>query len=94
MSSTGSDLDTLREGIDKLDAQILKLLAERVRFVIAVGDYKRKHGLAVYDPHRERSILDRLSRMASPPLDEGFVRRVFERLIDESRRIEQHHMQG
>jgi chorismate mutase len=58
-----------------------------------VGDYKRKNSLPVYDPERERSLLERLSRAARPPLDADTVRRVFERLIDESRRIEQHHVQ-
>ena len=47
---------------------------------------------AVYDPVRERQLLDRLSKAAEPPLDGETIRRVFERLVDESRRIEQHHV--
>lgn len=88
-----NELDTLRIAIDAVDQRISELLAERVRLVLAVGEYKRKHGLAVYDPERERSVLDRLAKAAKPPLDGDTVRRVFERLIDESRRIEQHHVQ-
>lgn len=88
-----NELDTLRVAIDGVDQRILALLAERVRLVLAVGEYKRKHGLAVYDPERERSVLERLSKAAESPLDGDTVRRVFERLIDESRRIEQHHVQ-
>jgi len=88
-----NELDTLRIAIDGVDQRILALLAERVRLVLAVGEYKRKHGLAVYDPERERSVLERLSKAAESPLDGDTVRRVFERLIDESRRIEQHHVQ-
>lgn len=91
--SPANELDTLRVAIDGVDQRILALLAERVRLVLAVGEYKRKHGLAVYDPERERSVLERLSKAAESPLDGDTVRRVFERLIDESRRIEQHHVQ-
>ena len=87
------ELDALRVAIDQVDRSILELVAERVRLVLRVGDYKRKNGLPVYDPERERSLLERLSITAPAPLDGNTVRRVFERLIDESRRIEQHHVQ-
>lgn len=89
---TDPDLDELRRAIDVVDQQILKLVAERVDLVLAVGEYKRRHGLPVYDPERERSLLDRLCRLAPPTLSQDTVRRIFERLIDESRRIEQHHV--
>ena len=86
------DLDELRRGIDAVDQQILKLLHERVRLVMAVGEYKRERGIPVYDPNRERALLDRLCKAAEPPLDADTIRRIFERLVDESRRIEQHHI--
>jgi chorismate mutase len=84
------ELEELRRSIDDLDGRILELVAERVRVVLAVGQYKRKHSIAVYDPDRERKMLDRLCGQARHPLDADTVRRIFERLIDESRRIEQH----
>jgi chorismate mutase len=87
------EIDDLRREIDEIDRQILDLLAARVRVVLAVGDYKRRNGVAVYDPERERSLLARLASLAPEPLDGDTVRRIFERLIDESRRLEQHHVQ-
>ena len=86
------DLDELRRRIDAVDQNILKLLHERVGLVMAVGEYKRERGIAVYDPTRERALLDRLCKAAEPPLDAETIRRIFERLVDESRRIEQHHI--
>ena len=93
MKSPAPELEALRVAIDQVDRSILELVAERVRLVLRVGDYKRQNGLPVYDPERERSLLERLSSTAPAPLDGDTVRRVFERLSDESRRIEQHHMQ-
>jgi chorismate mutase len=93
MTANGDEIDDLRRAIDDIDRRILELVQERVRAVLAVGDYKRKHHLTVYDPERERALLARLSSLATPPLDGDTVRRIFERLIDESRRIEQHHVQ-
>ena len=86
------ELEELRRGIDAVDQQILKLLHERVRLVVAVGEFKRERGIAVYDPDRERALLERLCGAAEPPLDAETIRRIFERLVDESRRIEQRHV--
>jgi chorismate mutase len=87
-----SDLEGLRRAIDTVDQQLLALFQERARLVLAVGDYKRERGLPVYDPERERALLERLGGAAQPPLDTDAVRRIFERLIDEFRSLEQHHV--
>ena len=87
----GPDLEALRRSIDEIDTRLLALIEERVKLVLAVGDYKREKGLPIYDPERERKLIDRLTNDARPPLEPGTVRRIFERLIDESRRLEQHH---
>jgi chorismate mutase len=86
---TAPDLEALRRSIDEIDSRLLALIEERVRLVLAVGDYKRQHGLAIYDPERERKLIERLTAEARPPLEQGTVKRIFERLVDESRRLEQ-----
>lgn len=82
----------LRQAIDKIDHEILELLRRRVQHVLEVGELKRRHGSKVYDPERERRMLDRLAGAANEPLEGATVRRVFERIIDESRRQEKHHI--
>jgi len=86
------ELDELRRAIDDVDGKILHLVAERVRLVLAVGDIKRARNMPVYDADRERRVLERLAADAPPPLDATTVKRIFERLIDESRRLEQRHV--
>ncbi len=86
------ELEALRRSIDDVDAKLLELMAERARLVLAVGDIKRSRNMQVYDPERERRVLERLGSLAQAPLDAATVRRVFERLIDEMRRLEQHHV--
>ena len=85
-------LDDLRRDIDAVDREILQLLAKRMQLVLQVGDYKRKHQLAVYDPDRERRVLERLASSSPAPLSAESAKRIFERLIDESRSLEQHHI--
>lgn len=89
---TDPEFLAMRKEIDAIDEQLLELVAARIRIVLKVGDYKRARGMHVYDPERERQLLDRLARAAKSPLDGDTARRIFERLVDESRRLEQRHM--
>ncbi len=84
-----SDLEALRSAIDEIDEGILEMFARRVTLVMHVAEYKRQHSLEVYDPERERQVIERLMNLAPPNLERQSIRRVFERIIDESRRIEQ-----
>jgi len=78
----------LRRRIDQIDDQLMKLLNSRSACAVEIGRIKRQIGLPVYQPDREKWILDRAERNNPGPLDSGAVRRVFERVIDESRRLE------
>lgn len=88
--TTEFDLEALRNEIDDIDNKILELVARRIAAVVQVGDYKRSRGLPVYDAARERQVLHRLMDQTPKGLDPQVVRRVFERIIDESRGIEHH----
>ena len=46
-------LDTLREGIDELDTQLVELLAKRNQITTQVGQIKAA-GMPVYVPEREK----------------------------------------
>ncbi|MFN8093811.1 MAG: chorismate mutase [Vicinamibacteria bacterium] len=66
----------------------MKLLNARSACAVEIGRIKRRIGMALYQPDREKWILDRVARNNPGPLDSGALRRVFERVIDESRRLE------
>jgi len=87
-------LAQLRDAIDTVDAEILRLVASRVELVLTIAEYKRVRQMPVYDPDRERAVIDRLLGLAPANLDPQLVRRIFERIIDESRRVEQHQPKG
>ncbi len=82
------EVDGLRRRIDLIDDQLMKLLNSRSACAVEIGRVKRHLGMAVYQPDREGWILDRVSVNNPGPLDSGAVQRVFERIIDESRRLE------
>jgi chorismate mutase len=78
----------LRRRIDQIDDQLMKLLNSRSACAVEIGRIKRALGMAVYQPDREKWILDRVEKNNPGPLDSNALRRVFERVIDESRRLE------
>jgi chorismate mutase-like protein len=82
------DIDDWRNRIDAVDLKILELLNERARYSIEIGKIKRQARLPVYVPQREKSIYERLEQVNGGPLTGAAVRRLFERIIDESRRLE------
>jgi chorismate mutase/prephenate dehydratase len=57
-----------RKAIDRLDTQLVRLLNERTRHVLAIGDIKLKAGEEVYAPHRELAVLQRVSRLNQGPM--------------------------
>lgn len=83
-----AQVSDLRRRIDQIDDQLMKLLNSRSACAVEIGRIKRQIGMAVYQPEREKWILERAERNNPGPLDSGAVRRVFERVIDESRRLE------
>jgi chorismate mutase len=82
------ELAAWRARIDVIDGQLMRLLNSRSACAVEIGRVKRRLGLAVYSPEREAAVLERVERENPGPLDATAVRRVFERIIDESRRLE------
>jgi chorismate mutase len=82
------DIDDWRDEIDRLDEQLVKLLNARSRCAIELGRIKRELGLPIYSPEREREVIAHVTGINGGPLDRDAVRRLFERIIDESRSIE------
>src|SRR6266511_4331713 len=68
--------------------QLMSLLNTRPACAVEIGRIKRRLRLPVYSPEREAWILERVMRDNPGPLDPMAVKRVFERVIDESRRLE------
>ncbi|KIH75558.1 chorismate mutase [Geoalkalibacter ferrihydriticus] len=82
------DISDIRKQIDALDNELLKIFNQRAQLALDIGHHKKKLGLAVYDPEREKKIFERMKADNPGPLDDGAIVRLFERVIDESRRLE------
>ncbi len=78
----------IRKGIDSIDAKLLELLNDRAQLAIELGELKDELGVAIYDPDREREIIQLMLAENKGPLDDKAVIGLFQRIIDESRRVE------
>ncbi|MCJ7755964.1 MAG: chorismate mutase [Thermoanaerobaculales bacterium] len=85
---TDINLEYLREAIDGIDNQILKLLNKRMEFVQQVGKLKQKTGGAVYRPDRERAILYRLKSINKGPLKDSAIDTIFLEVFAVSRDLQ------
>lgn len=83
-----AQIESWRRRIDLIDTQLMGLLNSRSACAVEIGKLKHALGLPVYSPEREAAVLERVMRENPGPLDPMAVKRVFERIIDEGRRLE------
>lgn len=81
-------IDAARRQIDRIDEEIVRLLSARAEHVRTIGHAKQRLGEPVYQPHREEKVFERVIAANNGPLDNGAIRRLFERIVDEARRLE------
>jgi chorismate mutase len=81
-------IDELRRRIDELDEAIVRLLNARAECALAIGREKKALGLELYQPSREADVLAHVQSINPGPLDNAAMKRLFERVIDEARRLE------
>ena len=74
--------------IDKLDARIVRLLNERTRHVLAIGDIKLKAGEEVYAPHREQAVLKRVCALNQGPMTKDQLRAVYREIMSSALALE------
>ncbi len=83
-----------RRKIDEIDRRLVELLNERSRCVVEIGRIKQVSGDALYQPDREKQVLDGVALANPGPLPDAAIRRLFERILDEARSVERAVMHG
>jgi chorismate mutase/prephenate dehydratase len=79
-------LKSLRDRIDRLDEEILKLVNERARLAHEIGQLKGEG--SVYRPEREAQVLRRLAQRGTGPLPEKAITHLFTEIISACRALE------
>jgi chorismate mutase / prephenate dehydratase len=82
------NLPVHRKAIDRLDAQIVRLLNERTRHVLAIGEIKLKAGEEIYAPHRERAVLQRIGQLNGGPMTDEQLGAVYREIMSSALALE------
>lgn len=91
---SADDMAPWRDRIDAIDRAMLHIMNERVKCANVIGSIKKKLGLPVYVPSREEEVIRNVVAGNEGPLSDAAVRRLFERVIDETRSLERHMYQN
>ena len=78
----------LREKLDRIDEEIVKLYLERMEFCGQVGDYKVEIGKKVFDKEREAKKLKDVSSQVVSEFDKKGIQEVFSQLMALSRKLQ------
>lgn len=84
-TASEDSLVEMRQQIDSIDTQLIDLLARRMQVCLAVGEYKKRHSIAVVQKDRYNEILEkRSSQGVDKGLDSTFVKNIMNLIHDES----------
>ena len=82
-------IDNVRERMDAIDDELLRLFNERAKLALEIGRMKKDLGLPIYIPSREEQIITRVLQENPGPLSPTSIARLYQQLIQESRALEE-----
>ncbi len=83
-----ANLRDLRREIDRIDRELIRLLAERARVAARIGERKRESGQSTLDEARERELLERLHAEDRGGFPLAGLQAIFREVISASRAIQ------
>jgi len=83
------NLKETRKRIDLIDQRLLRLLNQRMRLALELREIKKELEKKIYDPEREKELLDRLKSLNTGPLREEELKRIFQTVIKVCRQVQQ-----
>lgn len=81
-------LTELRNKIDSIDKELVRLFTERMDIAAQVAEFKRENNLPIFVPAREREILQTVADLAGPEMD-NYTRVLYSMLFELSRNYQQ-----
>ena len=81
-------LEQARAEIDAVDAQLAALFERRMAAVLQVAEYKRAHGLPVYDAARETAVLEKAAARIQDPALRPYYKDHVQNLMDVAKQYE------
>lgn len=85
-----SELDKFRQKVDLVDTQIIELMADRFQVIKQIGEYKKGHNLAVFQPSRWQDVMEsRIQSGINKGMTEKFMKSMLFAIHEESVKIQE-----
>src|SRR5579871_1757366 len=86
----GRDMDIAawRRKIDEIDRKLVEMLNQRAEAAQEIGRLKRATKMPIYEPDRERIVLDQVQEANQGPLQHRHLMQIYERIMDVMRNIQ------
>ena len=81
-------LEQARAEIDTVDAQLAALFERRMAAVLQVAEYKRAHGLPIYDAAREAAVLEKAAARIQQPALRPYYKDHVQHMMDVAKQYE------
>jgi chorismate mutase/prephenate dehydratase len=75
------DLHSIREQIDRLDAQLVEVLNERLTLAAEIGKLKRSQGGQIYVAEREDAVLRKVTSLNQGPIKQEALRAIYREIM-------------
>jgi len=82
-------IEDWRKRIDEMDLKLVELINQRAAAAREIGKLKNNTNLPIYEPEREKKILEAVKKANKGPLPDSEIQHVFERIIDVMRKLQQ-----
>jgi len=82
------DIADWRKKIDEIDRKLVEMLNQRAAAAQEIGRLKRVSDLPIYEPDRERIVLEQVQGANQGPLQHRHLMQIYERIMDVMRNIQ------
>jgi len=82
------DIADWRKKIDEIDAKLVQMLNQRARAAQEIGRLKRMREMPIYEPDRERIVLEQVQEQNQGPLQHKHLIQIYERIMDVMRNVQ------
>ncbi len=82
------DIADWRKKIDEIDQQLVEILNQRAQAAQEIGRLKRQTSMPIYEPDRERIVLEQVQQQNRGPLHHRHLMQIYERIMDVMRNIQ------
>lgn len=77
-----------RDQIDRIDAEIVRLIGQRAEIAREIAATKSKENLPLYQPDREQQVYDKIAKLNPGILDDESLRNIYREIMSATLRLE------